>query len=111
MSSSNSSCTDNDKELPCYHDVLHAADTLNGVAHKTQIITSSTLNEVLGKKLNNGKGGKIEVFLKCENFQKCGSFKFRGAYNAVSNLTEEQKKCGCIAYSAGNHGQGLALSG
>lgn len=63
-----------------------------------------TINEILGAKLNNGKGGKIEVFFKCENLQKCGSFKSRGAYNAISRLSDEQKEMGAIAYSAGNHG-------
>ena len=66
---------------------------------------------MLGAKLNNGKGGKLEVFFKCENMQKCGSFKSRGAYNAISRLSDEQKQKGCIAYSAGNHGQGVALAG
>jgi len=53
----------------------------------------------------------INVFIKCENFQKTGSFKFRGAYNAFCNLTPEQRDKGVLAYSAGNHGQGIALSG
>ena len=54
---------------------------------------------------------KISVLFKCENLQKTGSFKFRGAYNAISKLTLEQKQKGVLAYSAGNHGQGIALSG
>ena len=66
---------------------------------------------MLGAKMNGGKGGSIEVFFKCENLQKCGSFKSRGAYNAICQLPDEQKKKGCIAYSAGNHGQGVALAG
>lgn len=69
------------------------------------------MNEFLGRRLNNGKGGKLEVFMKCENMQKCGSFKSRGAYNAIYNLSPEQKKSGVLAYSAGNHGQGVALAG
>lgn len=102
---------DDDSSLPEYKDVLRAAQTLKKHAHNTPVVTSTTLNDYLGQKLNGGKGGKIEVFLKCENFQKCGSFKFRGAFNAVNNLTPEQKKAGCLAYSAGNHGQGVALAG
>lgn len=100
-----------DDGLPRFNDVLRAAKNLRGITHRTQILTSTTLNELLGKRLNNGRGGKIEVFFKCENFQKCGSFKVRGAFNAVSSLTPEQKKAGCLAYSAGNHGQGVALAG
>lgn len=90
--------------MPTYKDVLDAVENLNGVVHKTPIISSKTINEMLGAKLNNGKGGKLEVFFKCENLQKCGSFKSRGAYNAISRLSDEQKEKGCIAYSAGNHG-------
>lgn len=51
------------------------------------------------------------MYLKCENFQRCGSFKFRGAYNTLSSLSPEQKQAGVLAYSAGNHGQGVALAG
>ena len=97
--------------LPTFQDVLSAVINLRGVTHETPVISSKTINEMLGAKMNNGKGGKIEVFFKCENLQKCGSFKSRGAYNAISRLSDEQKKKGCIAYSAGNHGQGVALSG
>ena len=52
-----------------------------------------------------------KVFLKCENFQRMGAFKFRGAYNAISNLSPEQKQAGVIALSSGNHSQAVALSG
>ena len=90
--------------LPTYADVLAAVPTIHGVLHRTPVITSSTINEMLGAKLNGGKGGKIEVFFKCEHLQKCGSFKSRGAYNAISRLSEEEKKRGVAAYSAGNHG-------
>ena len=85
--------------------------TLRGVLHRTPVMSSTAVNEMLGARLNGGKGGKIEVFFKCEHLQKCGSFKPRGAYNAISRLTAEEKKKGVAAYSAGNHGQGVALAG
>lgn len=72
-----------------------------GHAHVTPVVTSQTLNRVT----------KAEVFLKCENFQRMGAFKFRGAYNAMSQLTEQQKKCGVITHSSGNHAQAVALVG
>lgn len=84
-----------------YSDILAAADRLSGVAHRTPVITSSTVNQKTG----------AQVFFKCENFQRSGSFKFRGAYNAMTQLTDEQRKRGVIAYSSGNHGQALALAG
>jgi len=70
-----------------------AAKRLNGIANKTPVLTSRTLNGMVGAK----------VYLKCENFQRMGAFKFRGAYNALSLLTEEQKKAGVITWSSGNH--------
>jgi threo-3-hydroxy-L-aspartate ammonia-lyase len=73
---------------------------LENLAYKTPVLTSETLNKITG----------CEVFLKCENLQRVGAFKFRGAYNAVSNLSYEQKKRGVIAYSSGNHAQGVALA-
>jgi len=88
-SSEKSAQTQEDDGLPRYSDVLRAAKTLKGISHRTQVLTSTTLNEFLGRRLNNGKGGKLEVFMKCENMQKCGSFKSRGAYNAIYNLTPE----------------------
>ena len=77
-----------------------AAQRLAGIVNKTPVITSRTLNERV-----NG-----QVFLKCENFQRVGAFKFRGAYNAVSQLSEAQRKAGVITHSSGNHAQGLALA-
>lgn len=68
VSSAESASPEKDDGLPRYADVLRAAKTLSGIAHKTQILTSTTLNEFMGKKLNNGRGGKLEIFLKCENF-------------------------------------------
>jgi threonine dehydratase len=84
-----------------FEDVKAAAERLRGVAHRTPIITSRTLNEIC----------KNEVYLKCENFQRTGAFKFRGAYNALVQLSPEQKRRGVIAFSSGNHGQAVALSG
>jgi threonine dehydratase len=80
--------------------VLEAAGRLSGVAHRTPVITSRKLNELTG----------CEIFLKCENFQRVGAFKFRGAYNAVSRLSAAEKAAGVITHSSGNHAQGLALA-
>ena len=75
-----------------------ARERLRGHAHVTPIATSSTLNELAG----------AEVFLKCENFQRAGAFKFRGAFNALSRLSEEEKARGIIAFSSGNAPQAAA---
>ncbi len=83
-----------------YADIDSAADALNGVAHQTAVLTSRQVDERLN----------AQVFFKCENFQRAGSFKFRGAYNAISRLTDKQKRRGVIAYSSGNHAQALALA-
>ncbi|MEW2251647.1 MULTISPECIES: threo-3-hydroxy-L-aspartate ammonia-lyase [unclassified Streptomyces] len=81
-------------------DVRDAAERLRGVAHRTPVLRSRTLDERVG----------AEVFLKCENFQRVGAFKFRGAYNAASRLTPEQLRRGIAAYSSGNHAQAVALA-
>lgn len=81
-------------------DVQDAAARLKGVAHRTPVLRSRTLDERVG----------AEVFLKCENFQRIGAFKFRGAYNAVSRLTPQELARGVAAYSSGNHAQAVALS-
>jgi threonine dehydratase len=81
--------------------VKEAQQRLQGAAHVTPVMTSQTLNQLTGSK----------VFLKCENFQRMGAFKFRGAYNAMSQLTDEQKKRGVITHSSGNHAQAVALVG
>jgi threonine dehydratase len=81
-------------------DVRAAAERLKGVAHRTPVLTSRTLDERVG----------AEVFLKAENFQRIGAFKFRGAYNAISRLTPEQLEAGVAAYSSGNHAQAVALA-
>lgn len=87
--------------LPSYQDVEAAAQRLAGVAHPTPVLTSRTVNQQTG----------AQVFFKCENFQRIGAFKFRGAYNALSQLSDEQKRRGVIAYSSGNHAQAVALAG
>jgi threonine dehydratase len=81
-------------------DVRAAADRIAGVAHRTPVLTSRTLDERVGAR----------VFLKAENFQRIGAFKFRGAFNAVSRLTPEQLEYGVAAYSSGNHAQAVALA-
>ncbi|POX48801.1 pyridoxal-5'-phosphate-dependent protein [Streptomyces sp. Ru71] len=81
-------------------DVRDAAERIKGVAHRTPVVRSRTLDERVG----------AEVFLKCENFQRVGAFKFRGAYNAASRLTPEQLRRGIAAYSSGNHAQAVALA-
>ena len=84
-----------------FDEIVAAAHRLEGKAIKTPVMTSRTVNTQTGG----------EVFFKCENLQRTGSFKFRGAYNALSQLTEDQKAKGVIAYSSGNHAQGIALAG
>ncbi len=83
-----------------FDDVLGAAERLAGIVNTTPIISSRTLNDLSGR----------DVFLKCESFQRAGSFKFRGAYNAISRLDDEARTRGVVAYSSGNHAQGVALS-
>ena len=84
-----------------FNNVKDASQRLKGNAHVTPVMTSRTLNDAVG----------AEVFLKCENFQRVGAFKFRGAYNAMSRLSDEQKKRGVITHSSGNHAQAIALVG
>jgi len=81
--------------------VKDAAARMQGVANLTPVMTSRTLNECLG----------AQVFLKCENFQRIGAFKFRGAYNAMSRLSEDERRRGVITFSSGNHAQAVALVG
>jgi threonine dehydratase len=84
-----------------YRDIKRAADVLTGVAHRTPVLSSRQANEISG----------AQVFFKCENFQRVGAFKFRGAYFALHNLDQSQKARGVIAYSSGNHAQAVALAG
>ncbi|MBB2947065.1 threonine dehydratase [Actinoplanes lutulentus] len=81
-------------------DVRDAATRIEGVAHRTPVIRSRTLDEIVG----------AQVFLKAENLQRIGAFKFRGAYNAIAQLSPEQLARGIVAYSSGNHAQAVALS-
>lgn len=80
--------------------VVDAANQIKDIANVTPVLTSRTLNSRTDSL----------VFFKCENFQRVGAFKFRGAYNAVSRLSDEEKKAGVITHSSGNHAQGLALA-
>ena len=88
-------------ELPTYEDIKAASNRLKNIAHKTPVFTSTQLNEEL----------QCQVFIKCENFQKSGSFKFRGAYNILSQLNDDQKEAGIITFSSGNHAGATALAG
>ncbi len=83
-----------------FDDVAAAAQRLAGVAHRTPVMTSRTADALCGGRL----------FFKCENLQRMGAFKFRGAYNALSQFTTEQRRAGAIAFSSGNHAQAIALS-
>jgi threonine dehydratase len=91
----------NSKLAVTYIDVADAAQRLEGVAYRTPVLTSRQAD----------KKATAHIFFKCENLQRSGSFKFRGAYNALSRLTKIQKQQGTIAYSAGNHAQAMALAG
>jgi threo-3-hydroxy-L-aspartate ammonia-lyase len=86
--------------LPTYQDVTLAAIRIKGNATKTPVLTSRTVDEALGAR----------VFFKCENFQRSGAFKFRGAFNALSCFDEQQRKAGVVSFSSGNHAQAIALS-
>ncbi|MFX1345759.1 MAG: pyridoxal-phosphate dependent enzyme [Promethearchaeota archaeon] len=80
--------------------IEEAFSRISSVANKTAVMTSRTLNAQIN----------AEIFFKCENFQRVGAFKFRGAYNALSLLSEEAKKRGVITHSSGNHAQAVALA-
>ena len=86
--------------LPTYADVAAAAGRIKGHAHHTPVLRSSTMDQRLG----------AQVFFKCENFQRMGAFKFRGAFNALSRFDAAQRMAGAIAFSSGNHAQAIALS-
>ena len=86
------------RALPRYQDVQEAAERLRSVVHRTPVLTSQTLNGRLD----------AEIFFKCENLQKVGAFKFRGAYNAIAKLSDEERSAGVVTYSSGNHGQAIA---
>jgi threo-3-hydroxy-L-aspartate ammonia-lyase len=86
--------------LPSFEDVRAAAQRIEGQAHKTPVVTSRTVDEEFGAR----------VFFKCENLQRMGAFKFRGAFNALSRFDARQRKAGVVAFSSGNHAQAIALS-
>ncbi|MDC4621524.1 threo-3-hydroxy-L-aspartate ammonia-lyase [Acinetobacter baumannii] len=86
--------------LPNYEDVAAAAERIKDFINKTPVLTSRTVNNEF----------EAEVFFKCENFQRVGAFKFRGAMNALLQFNETQKKAGVVAFSSGNHAQAIALS-
>jgi len=83
-----------------FADVRSAAERLRGVAHRTPVVTSRTLDEQTGS----------AAFLKCENLQRMGAFKFRGAYNRIVQLDAGERRSGVVAFSSGNHAQGVALA-
>lgn len=86
--------------LPTYDDVAAAAARLEGHAHRTPVLRSATADARWG----------AQFFFKCENFQRMGAFKFRGAFNALSKFDVAQREAGAIAFSSGNHAQAVALS-
>ena len=87
--------------LPTFADVESAAEHIRGVAHRTPVATSRTINARTS----------AEVFFKCENLQRAGAFKFRGAYNALSRLSPDERRRGVVTFSSGNHAQAIALAG
>src|SRR5215469_18482973 len=83
-----------------FDDIVSAHQRIASVAHRTLVLTSTTANEMVG----------AQLYFKCENFQRMGAFKFRGAYNAIAQFTPEQRSGGVITFSSGNHAQAIALS-
>ncbi len=83
-----------------YADVVSAAERIVGIAHRTPVLTSSTANARTGARL----------FFKCENFQRTGAFKIRGAGNAIAQLPADRRAAGVVAFSSGNHAQAIALA-
>jgi threonine dehydratase len=87
--------------MPTFADVERAARRLAGAAHHTPVATSRSVNARTGG----------EIFFKCENLQRAGAFKFRGAYNALAQLSSDERHRGVVAFSSGNHAQAIALAG
>src|SRR5512134_1593956 len=85
---------------PTLIDIQEAWQRIRPYIHRTPVLTNESLNQRVG----------AQVYLKCENLQKVGAFKFRGACNAVFSLSEEQAACGVCTHSSGNHAQALALA-
>src|SRR3989442_1605463 len=88
-------------KLPTYDDVERAARQIDAVAHRTPVLTSQSVDART----------RARVFFKCENLQRAGAFKFRGAYNAMSRLSAEERRRGVVTFSSGNHAQAIALAG
>jgi threo-3-hydroxy-L-aspartate ammonia-lyase len=86
--------------LPTYADVVDAAARIEGHAHRTPVLRSRTADAMLG----------AQLYFKCENLQRIGAFKFRGAFNALSRFTDDQRRKGAVAFSSGNHAQAIALA-
>src|SRR5688500_564663 len=86
--------------MVAFADVVDAAARLKGVAHRTPVLTSRSLDERVG----------AAVFLKAENLQRVGAFKFRGAYNRISRLSDDERTRGVVTVSSGNHAQAVALA-
>src|SRR5712691_11813150 len=86
---------------PSFADVQDAARQIAGVAHRTPVVTSRTLDDRT----------RAQLYFKCENFQRGGAFKFRGAYNAMSRLSPDERRRGVLTFSSGNHAQAIALAG
>jgi threonine dehydratase len=87
-------------KLPTFDEVAAAARRIEGHAHRTPVLRSRTADEELG----------AQLFFKCENLQRMGAFKFRGAFNALANFDEQQRRGGVVAFSSGNHAQAIALA-
>src|SRR3982074_3772513 len=81
-------------------DVQAAAECLRGVANRTPVVMSRTVDALVGG----------QVFFKCENLQRGGAFKFRGAYNRLAAVPSDERRRGVVAFSSGNHAQGVALA-
>ncbi|HYQ58388.1 MAG TPA: pyridoxal-phosphate dependent enzyme, partial [Draconibacterium sp.] len=86
--------------IPNFTDVEHAHKIVQKYAHRTPVLSSVSINSIFGS----------ELFFKCENFQKVGAFKFRGACNAVFSLSQEEARKGVATHSSGNHAAALALA-
>lgn len=86
--------------LPTFDDLVSASERIEGHAHRTPVMTSRTVDQAFG----------AQVFFKCENLQRMGAFKFRGAFNALSRFDARQRRAGVVAFSSGNHAQAIALS-
>src|SRR5260221_8432513 len=90
-----------DGRMVTYADVAAAHERIKGAARKTPVLTSSSADALIG----------AQLFFKCENLQRMGAFKFRGAYNALSQLNADERRRGVLAFSSGNHAQAVALAG